>query len=64
MFLNQYEIDRRSIFVGNLPVDIDENAVKELFSGAGTVIKVQLIKKSTDYGIVANRTLPIPCSVC
>lgn len=50
MFLNQYEIDRRSIFVGNLPVDIDENAVKELFSGAGTVIKVQLIKKSTDYG--------------
>ncbi|KAL8366895.1 hypothetical protein RB595_003214 [Gaeumannomyces hyphopodioides] len=49
-FLNQYDIDRRSIFVGNLPVHIEEDTVTELFSTVGKVNKVQLIKKTNNFG--------------
>ncbi|KAL8302035.1 hypothetical protein RB593_000689 [Gaeumannomyces tritici] len=49
-FLNQYDIDRRSIFVGNLPVHIEEDAVMELCSIIGKVNKVQLIKKTNSFG--------------
>ncbi|TLD17276.1 uncharacterized protein PgNI_00270 [Pyricularia grisea] len=45
-FLAQYEVDRRSVFVGNLPRDITEEQVTDLFSAIGTVNRVQIIKRT------------------
>jgi len=46
-FLNQYEVDRRSIFIGGLPAHATENELKDLFAEAGQVLDIQLVKKST-----------------
>ncbi|TLD33093.1 hypothetical protein PspLS_01436 [Pyricularia sp. CBS 133598] len=45
-YLTQYEVDRRSVFVGNLPRDITEEQVADLFSAIGTVNRVQIIKRT------------------
>ncbi|KAI5917536.1 hypothetical protein F4810DRAFT_716380 [Camillea tinctor] len=46
-FLQRYEIDRRSIYMGNLPVDVEtiEEIIKDCASKVGTVEKIQVIRK-------------------
>ncbi|KAI0995772.1 hypothetical protein K3495_g12408 [Podosphaera aphanis] len=46
-YLDTYEIDRRSIFVGNLPPDINELEVKDLFSKFGDIIHVAIHKSES-----------------
>lgn len=47
-FLNQYEVDRRSVFVGGLPHDINETELKEILEDVGDILSIQLIKKPTN----------------
>ncbi|KAI1493964.1 hypothetical protein F5X96DRAFT_685290 [Biscogniauxia mediterranea] len=46
-FLQRYEIDRRSIYMGNLPVDVAniEEIIKDCASKIGDVERVQVIRK-------------------
>ncbi|SZF05302.1 unnamed protein product [Blumeria hordei] len=46
-YLETYEIDRRSIFVGNLPPDISELDIKELFSRFGDIIHIAIHKNES-----------------
>lgn len=50
-FLAACERDRRSVFVGDLPVHATEGELEELFSNAGEVLKVNVIKKVNNVGI-------------
>jgi polyadenylate-binding protein len=50
-FLAACERDRRSVFVGDLPVHATEDDIKELFSTTGDVLKVNVIKKVNNSGI-------------
>jgi len=45
-FLQQYAVDRRSVFVGNLPVNITEAQLRQLLEGFG-VIDCVFIREST-----------------
>ncbi|KAI0008643.1 hypothetical protein F4779DRAFT_641473 [Xylariaceae sp. FL0662B] len=51
-WLLRYEVDRRSIFVGGLPVDVSniEELLKELVADIGDVQKVQVIQKEARNG--------------
>ncbi|KAK4200273.1 hypothetical protein QBC40DRAFT_174275, partial [Triangularia verruculosa] len=49
-FLRQYHIDRKSIYVGDIPLDATENEMFELFSDIGEVIKVNLVQRHTQDG--------------
>ena len=53
-FLKQYEIDRRSVFVGGLVDGIDEAEIKAYLEEIGEVTGVQLIRKDGPIGM--------PCS--
>ncbi|KAI1501658.1 hypothetical protein F5X99DRAFT_408884 [Biscogniauxia marginata] len=46
-FLQRYEIDRRSIYMGNLPVDVEniEEIIRDCAAKVGDVEKVQVIRK-------------------
>jgi RNA recognition motif-containing protein len=44
-YLARYEIDRRSIFVGNLPVGINEDEIKNIFEQYGQIQEI-IIKES------------------
>ncbi|KAM3545485.1 hypothetical protein ARSEF1564_001647 [Beauveria bassiana] len=44
-FLNQYDRDRRSIYMGNLPMNMTEETLTNLISACGEVIAVVLFKK-------------------
>ena len=46
-FLNQYEVDRRSIYVRGFPVHTTEENLRDLFGQIGTVVDAQLRKSST-----------------
>lgn len=54
-FLTACERDRRSVFVGDLPVHATEGDLEELFSKTGEVLKVNVIKKVNNSG--AARTM-------
>jgi RNA recognition motif-containing protein len=45
LYLNTYDVDRRSIFVGNLPHDITERGVQELLSSCGSILSVVVNKR-------------------
>lgn len=47
-FLTACERDRRSIFVGDLPGNVTQGDLEELFSEAGEVLKVNLIQKENN----------------
>lgn len=49
-FLTACERDRRSVFVGDLPVHATEGDLEELFSNTGEVLKVNVIKKVNNSG--------------
>jgi RNA recognition motif-containing protein len=44
-YLARYEIDRRSVFVGNLPVGITEDEIKNIFEQYGQIQEI-IIKES------------------
>lgn len=52
-WLKQYEIDRRSIFVGNLPVDEPEveEMLTKLASEVGEVLNVKVVCKDPQPGL-------------
>lgn len=45
-YLSRYETDRRSIFVGSLPVGTTEDEVRELFTTYGEIVSI-LVRHST-----------------
>lgn len=47
IYLEEYEIEKRSIFVGNLSADIDEAQLKEAFEKFGNVVKVTIHKNES-----------------
>jgi hypothetical protein len=51
-YLARYEIDRRSIYVGNLPYDVEnlEDILREAASIGGIVDAVQVIRKPPKNG--------------
>jgi hypothetical protein len=51
-YLARYEVDRRSIYVGNLPHNVEniEEILRHAASQAGAVEKVQIIRKEPRNG--------------
>jgi hypothetical protein len=49
-FLQKYDTDRRSIFVGGLPLEAQRQEVLELFSTVGEVINCNVIARSNFDG--------------
>ncbi|KHJ30582.1 putative rna recognition domain-containing protein [Erysiphe necator] len=47
--LDTYEVDRRSIFVGNLPTEINDLEVKNIFSKYGEIIDVTIYKNESNF---------------
>ncbi|KAK3365425.1 hypothetical protein B0H63DRAFT_516351 [Podospora didyma] len=50
-FLNQYDIDRRSIYVTGIPIDVTEDEIADFFAEAGEVKNVHLVKKPAITGL-------------
>ncbi|RKF72283.1 putative rna recognition domain-containing protein [Golovinomyces cichoracearum] len=46
-YLETYEVDRRSVFVGNLPTEISELEVKEIFLKFGDIINIAVHKNES-----------------
>ncbi|KAK6580647.1 hypothetical protein PZA11_006883 [Diplocarpon coronariae] len=46
-YLDVYDVDKRSVFVGNLPVDITEGDLKAIFQQFGEVLNVSLHKNES-----------------
>jgi hypothetical protein len=44
LYLETYELDRRSVFVGNLPVDVVDADLKQHFENCGQVVQVTIHK--------------------
>lgn len=57
-FLRQYDLDRRSIYVGGLPLDATEEEMFEIFSDVGEVIKVNMVQRHNQEGesIISSRS--------
>ncbi|KAI3398613.1 hypothetical protein diail_8961 [Diaporthe ilicicola] len=51
-FLTACERDRRSVFVGDLPALATQGDLEDLFSDAGEVLKVNVIQKPSNSGMV------------
>lgn len=49
-WLNRYEVDRRSIFIGDLPYGLEdlEGALREVLGELGDVVEVQIITRVRD----------------
>lgn len=60
-FLNQYEVDRRSVFIGSLPQHITEDDLMDLFADIGPILDIQLVKKPTS-GVGKQQTLHSPAT--
>ena len=46
-YLETYEIDKRSIYVGNLPIDITEEVIQNKFEVYGRVRKVNILQTTS-----------------
>ncbi len=44
-YLREYDHDRNSVFVGNLPQDFTEDQVRGIFEHYGTVLKIAIHQK-------------------
>ncbi|KAL2180757.1 uncharacterized protein P884DRAFT_191098 [Thermothelomyces heterothallicus CBS 202.75] len=53
-FLRKYDVDRRSVFVGNLPVNTQKEELVSLFSNVGDVIGVNIISRVNFHGQVTR----------
>ncbi|KAH6855250.1 hypothetical protein B0I37DRAFT_423457 [Chaetomium sp. MPI-CAGE-AT-0009] len=51
-FLRKYDVDRRSVFVGNLPVGTHKQEIINLFSSVGEVIDANVIARPNYHGHV------------
>ncbi|KXX82619.1 Multicopy suppressor of sporulation protein msa1 [Madurella mycetomatis] len=49
-FLRKYDVDRRSVFVGGLPYDMEKDEMIAYFSEVGEVVNVDLIKRTNFDG--------------
>ena len=49
-FLRKYDVDRRSIFVGGLPLDTQRQEVVDLFSRIGEVIGCNIVTRTNFQG--------------
>ncbi|KAK0723761.1 hypothetical protein B0T21DRAFT_414130 [Apiosordaria backusii] len=54
-FLRQYDLDRRSVYVGDIPLDATDNEIFEVFSDIGEVIKVNMVKRHTQDGALSRQ---------
>ncbi|KAK3311435.1 uncharacterized protein B0T15DRAFT_548965 [Chaetomium strumarium] len=50
-FLRKYDVDRRSVFVGNLPSEVDEDEIMDLFSDVGEVLDATIVKRTNGAGV-------------
>ncbi|KAH7386150.1 hypothetical protein BKA64DRAFT_725872 [Cadophora sp. MPI-SDFR-AT-0126] len=50
-YLNTYDVDKRSIFVGNLPTDISEGEIFDIFQQFGGIVQVTLHKNDSTIDI-------------
>jgi RNA recognition motif-containing protein len=46
-YLSKYDVNRRSVFVGGVPVDTDEEEMIDFFSEVGDVVNVDIVKRTT-----------------
>ncbi|KAL2065440.1 hypothetical protein VTL71DRAFT_3110 [Oculimacula yallundae] len=46
-YLDTYEVDKRSVFVGNLPTDVTEDDLKDLFHQCGDILRVTVHKNDS-----------------
>ncbi|KAK4125073.1 hypothetical protein N657DRAFT_679861 [Parathielavia appendiculata] len=53
-FLRRYDMDRRSVYVGGLPVETTRQEVLELFSAVGEVISCNVLAKANFHGHVTR----------
>lgn len=61
-YLDTYEVDKRSVFVGNLSIDVNEAELYEIFQHFGNIVQVTLHKNdSTVDGKFAQRSLYCLC---
>ncbi|KAK0669533.1 hypothetical protein QBC41DRAFT_106225 [Cercophora samala] len=54
-FLRQYDLDRRSVYVGGLPLTATEQEIFELFSEVGEVIKVNMVQRHSQDGALLRQ---------
>jgi len=47
--MEQYAVDRRSIYVGNLPTGTTESQVREIFQDYGEIARVLLRESTSKY---------------
>lgn len=48
-YLSRYEADRRSVFVGNLPVGTTITDVQDLFGEYGPIIEIKITETPSKY---------------
>jgi len=61
-YLDRYDVDRRSIFVGNLPQNIQQEQLQERFGRFGAVRKAEVIRRrSNREGKVSRRPVSKQC---
>jgi RNA recognition motif-containing protein len=54
-YLDRYEVDRRSIFIGNLPSSTTESQIGQLFQHYGTINNIDIREGISKY----NGLIPI-----
>lgn len=58
-FLAQYDKDRRSVFVGNLPLSMTADTLRHMVSGCGQVVEIQMFNKPVPGGNGEYRSLSV-----
>ncbi|KAK4247833.1 hypothetical protein C7999DRAFT_14172 [Corynascus novoguineensis] len=53
-FLRKYDVDRRSIFVGNLPVNTQKEEIVNLFSNVGEIVGANVVSRVNFHGHVTR----------
>ncbi|XMA14794.1 hypothetical protein WAI453_007585 [Rhynchosporium graminicola] len=50
-YLDTYEVDKRSIFIGNLSTDVTEDELREIFSPFGPIVHISLHKADSTIDV-------------
>jgi polyadenylate-binding protein len=52
-WLQRYDTDRRSIYIGDLPTNVEnmESSVRDIVDNIGDVVEVQVVRKATQVGM-------------
>jgi hypothetical protein len=59
-YIHRYEADRTSIFVGNLPVGITEEQIKEIFEPYGPIVEIILRESVSKFDGQSSFPSPFP----